>query len=152
VRTRADGSFGARLRAARNVRLRAVLQGTRPVVRTASLTVWADLPVTVRRLGAGGHHPRVRVTLLAPPRASIRHRRVAFYLASATDTTWHRVATRRWKRRKLVKLTATATYPGGRLGSADRVLVCTREPRPDPYGKPVALDRSCGARRLPRTP
>jgi hypothetical protein len=129
-----------------------VLERTRPVVRTRSLTVWAELPVTVRRLGAGGNRPRVRVTLLAPPRASIRHRRVVFYLASATDTAWRRVAARRWKRRNRVTLTATARYPSGRLGSADRVLVCTREPRPDPYGKPVALDRHCGERRLPRTP
>jgi hypothetical protein len=61
------------------------------------------------------------------------------------------VAARRWKRRSRVALTATATYPAGRLGSADRVLVCTREPRPDAFGKPVAADRHCGAPRLPRT-
>jgi hypothetical protein len=33
----------------------------------------------------------------------------------------------------------------GRLGSADRVLVCTREPLPDAFGEPVAADRECGA-------
>jgi outer membrane protein assembly factor BamB len=151
VRTRRDGTYGARLVPAKNVRLRAVLEGARPRVRTAALTVWTDLPVVIRRLGAGGRRPRVRVTLVAPPRAGIRRRRVVFYLASATDTTWQRVAAQRWTRRTRVTLRATATYPAGRLGSTDRVLVCTREPRPDAFGKPVAADRHCGAPRLTRT-
>ena len=148
IRTRADGTYRALLKPARNVRLRAVLE--RRGVRTPALTVWAELPAAIRRLGAGGQRPRVRVTVLAPPRASVRTRRVVFYLASATDTTWRRVDVVRWKRRGRVTLIATAAFPSGRLGSDDRVLVCTREPRPDPYGEPVALDRSCGAPELPR--
>ncbi len=150
VRTRRDGTYATRLVPAKNVRLRAVLERTRPSVRTASLTVWTELPVAVRRLGAGSRRPRVRVTVIAPPRAGIRRRRVVFYLASASDTAWQRVAARRWTRRTRVRLSATAPYPAGRLGAADRVLVCTREPRPDAFGKPVAADRRCGAARLPR--
>ena len=150
VRTRRDGTYSARLEPAKNVRLRAVLERARRPVRTPALTVWTELPVVVRRLSAGGPRPRVRVTLAAPPRAGIRRRRVVFYLASATDTAWRRVTARRWRRRGRVTLTATATYPAGRLHSADRVLVCTREPRPDAFGKPVAADRVCGVPRLPR--
>jgi hypothetical protein len=41
-------------------------------------------------------------------------------------------------------------FPSGRLGSADRVLVCTREPLPDAFGEPVAADRECGAPQLSR--
>jgi hypothetical protein len=148
VRTRADGTYRVLLRPARNVRLRAVLVQRR--VRTPALTVWTELPATIRRIGAGGERPRARVTVLAPPGAAIRTRRVFFYLASATDTTWRRIDAVRWKRRGRVTLRAMAAFPPGRLGTDDRVLVCTRERRPDPYGEPVALDRSCGAARLPR--
>jgi hypothetical protein len=150
VRTRADGTYRVLLEPARNVRLRAVLE--RRGVRTSPLTVWTELQATIRRVGAGGQTPRVRVTVLAPPRASVRARRVFFYLASGTDTTWRRIDAARWKRRGRVTLIATAPFPAGRLGADDRVLVCTRERRPDPYGEPVALDRSCGAARLPRQP
>ena len=146
VRTRADGTYRVMLDPARNVRLRAVLE--RPRVRTTALTVWTELPATIRRLGAGGPRPRVRVTVLAPPRALVRSRRVVFYLASATDTTWRRIDAVRWTRRGRLTLLATATFPAGRLGTDDRVLVCTREPRPDPYGEPGPLDRSCGAAQL----
>jgi hypothetical protein len=81
----------------------------------------------------------------------VRARRVVFYVAAATDTAWQRVDAVRWKRRGRDTLTATATFPAGRLGADDRVLVCTRERRPDPYGEPLALDRACGTRQLPRT-
>jgi hypothetical protein len=148
VRTRADGTYAVLLKPARNVRLRAVLEGT--AVRTDALTVWTELPVTIRRIGAGGKHPRVRVTVLAPPHAAVRKRRVVFYIAAGADTAWQRVASRRWTRRGRLTLTATAAFPAGRLTAVDRVLVCTREPRPDAFGEPVATDRACGARRLPR--
>jgi outer membrane protein assembly factor BamB len=152
VRTRRDGTYAALLEPAKNVRLRAVLERARPAVRTASLTVWTDLPIKIRRLDAGSPRPRVRVTLLAPRRAGIRHRRVVFYLATAGDASWQRIDSVRWRRRSRLALTATATYPAGRLGTSDRVLVCTREPRPDAFGEPVARDRDCGAPQLPRTP
>jgi hypothetical protein len=151
VRVRTDGRYALWLRPARNVRLRAVLERARPAVRTAALTAWADLPVRVRRIGAGGAHPRVRVTLTAPPRASIRAHRAVFYLAAASDTSWRRIGSARWTRRGRTTLTAAVSYPAGRLGSADRVLVCTREAQPDAFGQPSPLDRSCGAAQLPRT-
>jgi hypothetical protein len=151
VRTRRDGTYAALLKPAKNVSLRAVLERARPVVRTASLTVWTELPIMIRRLDPGSRRPRVRVTLLAPPRAGIRHRRVIFYLATAADATWQRIGAVRWRRRSRLTLTATARYPAGRLGTTDRVLVCTREPRPDAFGEPVPGDRACGAPQLPRT-
>lgn len=152
VRTRRDGTYAALLEPAKNVRVRAVLEGARPAVRTASLTVWTELPINIRRLAAGSGRPRVRVTLLAPQGAGIRHRRVVFYLATAGAATWQRIDAVRWRRRSRLTLTATATYPAGRLGSSDRVLVCTREPRPDAFGEPVPGDRVCGVPQLPRTP
>jgi hypothetical protein len=109
VRTRRDGTYATLLRPAKNVRLRAVLERARPTVRTASLTVWTELPIVLRRLDAGGRRPRVRVTLIAPPRAGIRHHRAVFYLAAGTDTIWQRVAAVRWQRRDRFTLTATGT-------------------------------------------
>jgi outer membrane protein assembly factor BamB len=152
VRTRRDGTYSALLKPAKNVRLRAVLERRRPLVRTPSLTVWTELPITIRRLGAGSARPRVAVTLLAPRQAGIRHRRVVFYLAAAGDATWQRMGAVRWSRRGRLGLTATKLYPAGRLGTSDRVLVCTREPRPDAFGEPVPGDRDCGVPQLPRTP
>jgi hypothetical protein len=48
---------------------------------------------------------------------------------------------------------ATAgAYPSARLGRRDRVLVCTREPTPDAFGRSSPLDRLCGRSQLPRQP
>jgi hypothetical protein len=62
------------------------------------------------------------------------------------------VTARRWTRSGRSAIVATARFPRGRLGAADRVLVCTREPRPDAFGRPTPVDRRCGAPRLARTP
>jgi hypothetical protein len=64
-----------------------------------------------------------------------------------SESTWQRVGATRWRRRGRLTLSATARYPAGRLGSSDRVLVCTRERRPDAFRERVPGDRTCGARR-----
>ena len=120
-------------------------------MRTRSLTVYTELATELRRVGAGGRHPKVQVALAAPRQASIRKRRVVFYLARPGDTVWRRIAKVRWRRAGRLVLRATATYPAGTLGPADRVLVCTLEPRPDAFGRATPYDRTCGAPTLPRS-
>jgi outer membrane protein assembly factor BamB len=149
-RTRADGTYAVLLKAAKNVRLRAYIERV-PRVRTSALTVYADLPARLRRLGAGGANPRLQVQVAAPGSAGIRGRRVVFYLAQPADQSYRRIARVAWRRGRGLVLTATATYPKGTLGSADRVLVCTGERKPDAFGRPTAYDRVCGAATLPRS-
>jgi hypothetical protein len=149
IRTRADGSFSTRIRPGRNVKIRVVALLAKPL-RTRALTVWTSLASTLRRHDPGSATPRVTMRLVAPPRAAVRAREPVFYLATADDGTWQRIATGAWAASGTRTLTATATYPAGRLGPHDRVLVCTRERRPDPYGQPTALERHCGDATLPR--
>ncbi len=148
-RTRADGTYGVLLKPAKNVRIRALIERV-PRVRTSALTVYAELPAEIRRAGAGGERPRVVVATAAPRKAGIRNRRVVFYLARPGDTVWKRIARVPWKRGRGLVLTATARYPAGTLGQADRVLVCTREQRPDAFGRVTPYDKACGSPTLPR--
>ena len=97
---------------------------------------------------AGGSRPRLRVRIYAFPRAQVLQRRVYGYLARGTKP-WRRVARGRWqlgKRSASVRL----RYPRGRLRPGDRWLVCTRERKPDAFGRPRAIDPLCGRRTLPR--
>ena len=148
VRTGADGSFSARVTAHRNTRLRAVLEGTQ--LASSDVTLFAELPARVRRIGAGGARPRVRVTVKAPRGAAVRRKRVSFYLAGARAKSWRRVDRARWRALPDGRIAATGAYPAGRLGRRDRVLVCTPEPRPDGFGRPSPYDASCGRARLAR--
>jgi hypothetical protein len=150
VRTAADGTFSARLTARRNTRVRAVLAGDG--LASGALTIYAELPIKLRRLGAGGAHPRVRVVLTAPHGARVRRHRVVFYLARSRAATWRRVDRASWRTLTGRRIGATGHYPDGRLGRRDRVLVCTRERTPDAYGRSSPLDASCGRSTLPRTP
>jgi hypothetical protein len=61
----------------------------------------------VRKRGAGGRHPRLRVKMLAPARARVLRR-------------------------------------------GDHWLVCTRERKPDAFGRPRTLDPLCGRPKLAR--
>jgi hypothetical protein len=149
IHTRADGSFSTRIHPDRNVRIRVVARLSKPL-RPRALTVWTSLPSTIRRHDAGTATPRVTVQLTAPPGAAVRGREPVFYLATADDGSWQRIVAGAWTVSGTRTLTATAAYPAGRLGPRDRVLVCTRERRPDPYGQPTALERNCGDATLPR--
>jgi hypothetical protein len=149
VTTAADGSFSTRITVRRNTRVRAVLSGSQ--LASSRATIYGELPVRLRRLHAGGDRPRVRVTVRAPRKAAIRRQRVSFYLAGRRATTWRRVDRRRWHAISARRIAATGAYPAGRLGRRDRVLACTRERRPDAYGRPSPLDPLCGRARLPRS-
>jgi outer membrane protein assembly factor BamB len=149
VRTAPDGTFGAGLTARRNTRVRAVLDGDD--LASGAVTVYAELATKIDRLGAGGAAPRVRVVVTAPPGASVRSKRVAFYLARNGAGTWKRVDRARWHALPHRRIGATGRYPAGRLGRRDRVLVCTRERAPDAFGRSSPLDPRCGRATLPRS-
>ena len=149
-RTRADGTYRDAAEAGEE-RPHPRVDRARAARAHPALTVYTELPDAAAPVGAGGAHPRVQVALAAPRQAGIRKRRVVFYLARPGDAVWRRIASARWRRARGLALTATATYPAGTLGAADRVLVCTREPRPDAFGRVTPYDRTCGAATLPRS-
>ncbi len=147
ARTGSDGIAVLRYAPRRNVSVRARLVGDLQLVSPPA-TVYADLPISVRKRDAGGRHARLRVTIRAARRAQILRRRIYGYLARAAKP-WRRVADGRWRIGPR-STTVTLRYPPGRLGPGDRWLVCTREREPDAFGRPTRIDRLCGRRTLPR--
>ena len=131
----------------RNGRLRARLVGA-PGLISKPVTVYADFPLEVRKHDAGGSRPRLRVKLLAPARARVLRRPVFAYLAGRTGP-WTRMDRERWRRGRRAA-TVTLRYPRGALERGDHWLVCTRERRPDAFGRPSPLDPLCGRPTLPR--
>jgi len=125
----------------RNARLRARLLGA-PTLVSEPVTIYADFARRVRKLDAGGRHPRLRVKIRAPAR--VLRRPVFAYLARGTEP-WTRVDRGRWDRSKV-----TLRYPRGALADGDRWLVCTRERKPDAFGRPRPRDPLCGQQTLPR--
>lgn len=144
VVARDDGGFTLRYAPRRNVRLRARLDSQ----VSAPVDLYAELPLTVRRRDAGGPRARLEVRVRAPGDAAVRGRTVYGYLARG-GAPWRRVAAGRLRLRAGLAA-ATLRYPPSRLTGRDRWLVCIREPRPDAYGRPRALDRLCGRRTLRR--
>jgi hypothetical protein len=146
-RTASNGTVAFRYAPRRNAQLRARLIGE-PGLISRPVKVYADFPMTVRKRDAGGRRPQLRVRILAFPSAKIRRRLVFGYLARGTNP-WRRVARGRWRlgtRTASVKL----RYPRGRLRPGDKWLVCTRERKPDAFGRPHPIDPVCGRRTLPR--
>jgi hypothetical protein len=145
-----DGGFVTyRLEPKRNVRVRLRLASD-PSVTSPEQTVWADFPVDVRRLGAGGPRPRLRVKVFAYPGAQIRKKVVHAYLLRRGWTEYRRVASRRWQRLARRFAAVSLAYPRGTLGRRDRVVICTKERTPDAFGEPSPYDPMCGAKRLPK--
>jgi hypothetical protein len=146
-KTASDGTVAFKYAPRRNAQLRARLIGA-PRLTSQAVAVYADFPIRVRKRDAGGSRPRLRVRIYAPPGAQVRRRSVYGYLARGADP-WRRVARGSWQ---LGKRSAGVTlrYPRRRLGPGDRWLVCTRERRPDAFGRPHAIDPLCGRRTLPR--
>jgi hypothetical protein len=104
--------------------------------------------MTVSKRDAGGSRPRLRVRIYASPRAQVLRRTVYGYLARGTKP-WRRVA-RGGRQPGKRSVSVTLRYPHGRLRPGDRWLVCTRERKPDAFGRPHAIDPLCGRRTLPR--
>jgi hypothetical protein len=131
----------------RNAQLRARLVGA-PGLISEPVTVYADFPVTVRKRGAGGRHPRLRVKMLAPAGARVLQRPVFAYLARGSEP-WTRVDRGRWRSARRTA-TVTLRFPRGALRRGDHWLVCTRERKPDAFGRPRPLDPLCGQPTLAR--
>ena len=148
---RADGEGLVRFRVEprRNVQVRLRLVSD-AAVRSAPQAIFADFPVDIDRLGAGGPRPRLRVRIHAYPGARIRKEVLHAYLARPGERSWRRIASRHWQRFGRRSASVTFRYPRGTLGRRDRVIVCTREEVPDAFGRATPYDPLCGARRMPR--
>jgi len=146
-RTASDGTVAFKYAPRRNAQLRARLVGG-PRLASRPVEVYADFPMTVRKRDAGGSRPQLRVRIRASAGAKVLRRPVFGYLARATKP-WRRVARGHWQRGRR-SASVTLRYPRGRLRPGDRWLVCTRERKPDAFGRPRAIDPLCGRRTLPR--
>ena len=142
--TRGDGSWSLTVRPGRNTRYRALAAG----LTSAEATVYAELLARFRRHLLGGGRFRETLIIRGPRSIRVAARRAHFYLA--------RKGTQRARRARSVPLRRvrpgmyTASARLRFLGSRKRtvVLACYRERTPDPWGRPRAADRACGARRL----
>ena len=142
--TGADGSWSLTVRPGRNTRYRALAAG----LTSAEATVHADLLARFRRRPLGGGRFRETFVVQGPRSVRLTAKRAHFYLM--------RKGTRRARRARSVPLrrvragvyaaTATLRFLGSRRRTV--VLACYRERTPDPWGRPLAADRLCGARRL----
>ena len=144
ARTGADGSFEIKVRTQRNTRYRVAGAG----LTSGEKTVYADLAGTLRRLSPGGPTFRSKLTLRAPRGARLPARRAALYVLRAGRRTARLVATPRLRRVRSGVFRASATLRYLRPKRATIVIACYRERTPDAWGKPLPIDKACGARRL----
>lgn len=142
--TGADGSFEFSVRTHRNTRYRVVGAG----LTSGEKTVYADLAGTLRRTSLRGPTFRSKLTLRAPRGSRAPARRVALYVLRAGRRTARRVATPRLRRVRSGVFRASATVRYLRPKRATIVIACYRERTPDAWGKPLPIDKACGARRL----
>jgi outer membrane protein assembly factor BamB len=149
AKTAADGTFVFRASPPRNVRLRAVLVGASPELASPELDIWVSVPVTIKRLGARGPAPRVRLRAFAVRGFRLAGRRIFFYVAHHGDAKARRFARKALRRVGKGVFGMTVRYPGRRLKRSDVILVCWPEPKPDPFGKPDPRDRMCGRASVP---
>jgi hypothetical protein len=144
TKTGADGSFELRVRTLRNTRYRVAGAG----LTSGEKTVYADLAGTLRRSSPRGPTFRSRLTLRAPRGARLPARRAALYVLRSGRRTARLVATPRLRRVRSGVFRASATVRYLRPKRATIVIVCYRERTPDAWGKPLPIDKACGARRL----
>jgi hypothetical protein len=144
TKTGADGGFKIRVRTQHNTRYRAVAVG----LTSGEKPVYADLAATLRRGSPGGPTFRSKLTLRAPRGSRAPARRVAFYVLRAGKRTARLVAAPRLRRLRSGVFHASATLRYLRPKRATIVIACYRERTPDAWGKPLPIDKLCGARRL----
>jgi hypothetical protein len=140
--TDANGRFSFRVRPDRNTRFEA-LSGE---ATSAQRTVFVELAGTIRRVALGGGRYRETVTLIGPPDLPYAGRTLFFYKLSHGDRRARRAAETRLLGLGHGRVRASAVL---RLRSQRaHTLACMHEATPDAWGRPVPLDRSCGARLL----
>ena len=142
--TGADGTWSASVRPGRNTRYRALAAG----LTSADATVYADLLARFRRRPLGGGRFRETFVVQGPRSVRLAARRAHFYLMrkGARQARRARSVPLRRVRAGVYSASATLRFLGSRRRTV--VLACYREPTPDPWGRPLAADRACGARRL----
>src|SRR3954451_4601821 len=132
-----DGSFSFRVRPDRNTSFKALAAGA----ESAALLVYVDVAggVVHRRLRDG--RTRVKAVVLGPRDLPYARKTIWFYAVRGNRAT--RLGSRRL-RGKQGSFKATLT----RRSSGRHFAVCIRERKPDAWGRALAIDRTCGARRL----
>jgi len=134
------------VRPSRNTAYKAVASGS----ASPALIVYSDARVTlVRRLAPNRRTLTLHITAVGPRDIPLRGRMVHFYFAHKGAKRMRHVAARRFRQvgRGTFKVAASWGVSGYRR--SDRVVACTRERKPDGFGRPVPQDRVCGARTLP---
>jgi outer membrane protein assembly factor BamB len=134
-----DGSFSFRVRPDRNTAFKAVAGGA----ESSGVIVYVDVGGSVLHGLLRSGRMRVRATVLGPRDLPYRRRALQFYVVSRSGKTATRIGARRL-RGTAGKFSATVTT----VKRARHYAVCLRERKPDPWGRPLAVDRRCGARRL----
>ena len=141
----ADGSFSFRVRPDRNTSFKAIADGA----ESAAVVVYADARVAfARKLARGGRRLSVGVAAKGPRDLPLKGRVVHFYYRKRGAREFRHVATARFRRVKAGVFATGARWRVRGYSRRDRVIACTKEKTPDAWGRPTALDRVCGAKRL----
>ena len=146
LRTDRRGRFAVVTEPTRNTQMRARLGSTvSPVI-----TLFADFPGRVTRLGSGSADPRVRFTVFAFPGASIRRSPVFGYLSAGPGQPYRLAVQTRWSTKTRRYVAATVKFPAGTKLTGGAFTVCAPEAQPDAFGRPNEGDRLCGQPEIPR--
>jgi outer membrane protein assembly factor BamB len=135
----ADGSFSFRVRPDRNTAFKAVSGG----VESAATIVYVDVGGSLRGRAASNGRWRLTSVVLGPRDLPYKRKRIYFYAISKSGKSASRLASRRLAG-KNGTFTASVTTPV----RVKHYAVCIRERKPDAWGRPLAVDKVCGARRL----
>jgi hypothetical protein len=141
-----DGSFSFRVKPDRNTAYRATVGAS----QSGATVVYSDARVTiVRKLSRDRGTLRLAVSAIGPADIPLRGHMVHFYYGHKGAKRLRHVAARRFRRVRRGEFTVAASWRVSGYSKTDRVIACTRELKPDGFGRPVALDRTCGAKTLP---
>ena len=135
----ADGSFSFRVRPDRNTAFKAVADG----VASAATVVYVDVAGGIRGGPAPNGRWRVTSVIVGPRDLPYRGKRVYFYAISKSGRSATRIGSRR--------LAGSSGSFRASITTTVRVrhyAVCVREPTPDAWGRPLPVDKVCGARRM----
>ena len=141
----ADGSFSFRVRPDRNTSFKAIAGSA----ESAAVVVYADALVAfARKLSRGGRRLSVGVAAKGPRDLPLGGRVVHFYYRKRGARQFRHVAAARFRRVKPGVFATGARWRVRGYSRRDRVIACTKEKTPDAWGRPTAIDRVCGAKRL----
>jgi hypothetical protein len=135
----ADGTFSFRVRPDRNTAFKAVSRG----LESAATIVYVDVGGSLRGRAASGGRWRLASIVLGPRDLPYKGKRMYFYAISKSGKSASRIGSKRLAG-KNGKFTASVTT----RVRVKHYAVCTRERKPDAWGRPLSVDKVCGARRL----